>query len=142
MAQISFDAALQASLERIVTASGPGFGDWQWRVATLPFTFGGLGVYSAGDVRHYAFLASRLQSSGLQTTLLRHSGVAEPGPAFDDALTLFNGTFGTDLMSNPNEIAAPKLMKKLADIYFNKVTASAEPTFSLSLCQVALWNSH
>ena len=66
-AQISFDVALRSTLERIVTASGPGFGDWQWRLATLPFAFGGLGVYSAGDVLNYAFLASRLQASSLQS---------------------------------------------------------------------------
>ncbi|GKC09308.1 hypothetical protein Tco_1000918, partial [Tanacetum coccineum] len=59
-AQRSFDVALRSSLERIVIASGPGFGDWQWRLATLPFAFGGLGVYFAGDVLNYAFLASRL----------------------------------------------------------------------------------
>ncbi|XP_071700272.1 uncharacterized protein [Rutidosis leptorrhynchoides] len=112
-AQRAFDEALRSSLERIVTASGPGFGDWQWRLATLPFAFGGLGVYSAGDVRHYAFLASRLQSAGLQTKLLRHTG-------------------------NPSEVAAPILMKKLADVYFTKVTASAESTFSLSPRQSAL----
>nr|GEV96860.1 hypothetical protein [Tanacetum cinerariifolium] len=47
--QRSFDVALRSSLERIVTAFGPRFGDWQWRLATLPFAFGGLGVYSAGD---------------------------------------------------------------------------------------------
>ncbi|GKB80520.1 hypothetical protein Tco_0947415 [Tanacetum coccineum] len=41
-AQRSFDAALHSSLERIVSASGPGFGDWQWRLSTLPFAFGGL----------------------------------------------------------------------------------------------------
>ncbi|GKC32385.1 hypothetical protein Tco_1039679 [Tanacetum coccineum] len=41
-AQCSFDGALCSSLERIVTASGPGFGDWQWTLATLPFAFGGL----------------------------------------------------------------------------------------------------
>ncbi|GJT48790.1 putative reverse transcriptase domain-containing protein [Tanacetum coccineum] len=35
-AQRSFDVALRSALERIVTASGPGFGDWQWRLATLP----------------------------------------------------------------------------------------------------------
>ncbi|XP_071708976.1 uncharacterized protein [Rutidosis leptorrhynchoides] len=115
-AQRAFDEALRSSLERIVTASGPGFGDWQWRLATLPFAFGGLGVYSAGDVRHYAFLASRLQSAGLQTKLLRHTG-------------------------NPSEVAAPILMKKLADVYFTKVTASAESTFSLSPRQSALWKS-
>ncbi|GJT74237.1 hypothetical protein Tco_1040962 [Tanacetum coccineum] len=43
-------AALRFDLERIVTASGPGFSDWQWRLSTLPFAFGGLGVYSAGLV--------------------------------------------------------------------------------------------
>ena len=48
----AFNEALLSSLERIVTTSGPGFGDWQWRLATLPFAFGGLGVYSASDVRH------------------------------------------------------------------------------------------
>ncbi|XP_021728749.1 uncharacterized protein LOC110695831 [Chenopodium quinoa] len=42
-AQRTFDGALRSSLERIVTASGLRFGDWQWRLATLPFAFGGLG---------------------------------------------------------------------------------------------------
>ncbi|GJW17899.1 hypothetical protein Tco_0025335 [Tanacetum coccineum] len=51
---------LLAYVERIVTASGPRFGDWQWRLATLPFSFRGLDVYSKGDVLNYAFLASRL----------------------------------------------------------------------------------
>lgn len=36
VAQIRFDVALRTSLEKIVTGSGPGFGDWQWRLATLP----------------------------------------------------------------------------------------------------------
>ncbi|GJS85692.1 hypothetical protein Tco_0752233 [Tanacetum coccineum] len=95
-AQCSFDVALRSSLEHIVTASGPGFGDWQWRLATLPFTFGGIGVYSAGDVLNYAFLASRLQSADLQTKLLRHTGIVSPGPIFDDALSVFNTTIETD----------------------------------------------
>nr|GEZ79717.1 hypothetical protein [Tanacetum cinerariifolium] len=41
-AQRSFDVALRSSLKRIVTASGPGFDYWQWRLATLPFAFGAL----------------------------------------------------------------------------------------------------
>nr|GEZ02301.1 hypothetical protein [Tanacetum cinerariifolium] len=49
-AERSFDAALRSALEPIVTASGPRFGDWHWRLSTLPFAFGGLGVYSVGDV--------------------------------------------------------------------------------------------
>ncbi|GJT81213.1 zinc finger, CCHC-type containing protein [Tanacetum coccineum] len=112
-AQRSFDVALRSSLERIVTASGPGFGDWQWRLATLPFAFGGLGVYSAGDVLNYAFLASRLQSAGLQTKLLRHTSIVSPGPIFDEALSVFNTSMETDLLSNPSEIATTKLMKKM-----------------------------
>ncbi|GJR91880.1 hypothetical protein Tco_0215891 [Tanacetum coccineum] len=127
--------------ERIVTASGPGFGDWQWRLATLPFAFRGLGVYSAGDVLNYAFLASRLQSGSLQTKMLRYSGIVTPGLAFEDALCGFNLKMEIDLLSNPTEIAVPKLMKKLADIYFTRVTQIAESTFSLSTRQMTLWKS-
>ena len=64
-AQVQFDAALHASLEKIITASGPGFGDWQWKLATLPIKTGGLGIYAAGDVINYAFLASCLQTYSL-----------------------------------------------------------------------------
>nr|GFC13168.1 auxilin-like protein [Tanacetum cinerariifolium] len=53
-----------------VTASGPVFGDWKWRLATLPFAFVRLGVYSACDVLKYAFIASRLQTAILQTSSL------------------------------------------------------------------------
>ncbi|GJV30581.1 putative reverse transcriptase domain-containing protein [Tanacetum coccineum] len=102
-AQRSFDMALRSSLERIVTASGLGFGDWQWRLSTLPFAFGGLGVYYAGDVLNYIFLASRLQSVGLQTKLLRHTCIVSPGPIFDDALSVFNTFMQTDVLSNPSK---------------------------------------
>nr|GFA27754.1 hypothetical protein [Tanacetum cinerariifolium] len=44
-AQHSFNAALCSSLERIVTASKPRFGDWQWRRATLPFSYRGRGAW-------------------------------------------------------------------------------------------------
>ncbi|GJY79403.1 hypothetical protein Tco_0485204, partial [Tanacetum coccineum] len=111
-AQLSFDTALHSALERIVTASGPGFGEWQWRLATLPFAFGGLGVYSAAS-----------------------------GSNFDDALCVFNNAMEIDFLSNPSEVAASKLMKKMADIYFNRVTKDAESSFSLSPRQMALWQS-
>ncbi|GKC43300.1 hypothetical protein Tco_1061022, partial [Tanacetum coccineum] len=127
--QRSFDVALRSYLERIVTASGPRFGDWQWRLATLPFAFGGLGVYSAGDVLNYAFLASRLQPAGLQTKLLWHIGIVSLEPIFDDALSGFNTSIETDLLSNLRKIAAPKLMKKMTDIYFTRVSKNAESTF-------------
>nr|GFA44780.1 hypothetical protein [Tanacetum cinerariifolium] len=76
-AQHSFDVALRFAIERIVTNSGPGFRDWQWRLATLPFAFGRLGVSPAGDVLNYAFLASQLQSASLQTKLLWHFGIMD-----------------------------------------------------------------
>ncbi|GKD98432.1 reverse transcriptase domain-containing protein [Tanacetum coccineum] len=140
-AQLSFDMALRSALERIVTASGSGFGDWQWRLATLPFAFGGLGIYSAGDVLNYAFIASRLQSATLQTKLLRDVGIVAPGSTFDDAFCVFNNAMEIDFLSNPSEVAAPKLMKKMADIYFTRVTKDAESSYSLSPRQMALWQS-
>ncbi|GKA21801.1 hypothetical protein Tco_0707763 [Tanacetum coccineum] len=140
-ARHSFDVALRSSLERIATAYGPGLGDWQWRLSTLPFAFGGLGVYYVGDVLNYAILASRLQSAGLQTKLLQHTGIVSFGLIFDDALFMFNTSMETDLFCNPSEIAPPKLMKKMADIYFTRVTKNAEFTFSLSPRQMVLWNS-
>ncbi|GJU96190.1 hypothetical protein Tco_1320946 [Tanacetum coccineum] len=92
-----------------------------------------------GDVLNYAFLASRLQSASLQTKLFRHSGIVASGTTFDDALCVFNTKMKTDLLSNLSEIAAPKLMKKLTDIYFTRVTQTAEFNFSLSSRQMALW---
>ncbi|GJW77714.1 hypothetical protein Tco_0139396, partial [Tanacetum coccineum] len=74
----------------------------QNRLTTLPFAFGGLGVYSAGDVLNYAFLASRLPSAGLPTKLLRHTGIVSLGPIFDDALSVFNTSMETNLLSNPS----------------------------------------
>nr|GEX27197.1 putative RNA-directed DNA polymerase, eukaryota, reverse transcriptase zinc-binding domain protein [Tanacetum cinerariifolium] len=62
-------------------------------------------------------------------------------PIFDDALSVFNTSMEIDLLSNPSEIAAPKIMKKLTDIYFTRVTKNAESTFSLAPRQMALWTS-
>ncbi|GJU30259.1 hypothetical protein Tco_1173848 [Tanacetum coccineum] len=126
-------------LERIVKASGSGLGTGETRY--YPFAFGGLGIYSAGDVLNYAFIASRLQSATLQTKLLRDVGIVAPGSTFDDALCVFNNAMEIDFLSNPSEVAAPKLMKKMADIYFTRVTKDAESSYSLSPRQMALWQS-
>ncbi|GKE35011.1 hypothetical protein Tco_1454333 [Tanacetum coccineum] len=102
---------MRACAERIVIASGPGFSDWL------------------------------LQSTGLQTKLLWHSDIVTSGPAFDNALSAFNEKIKIDLLSNPSKVAAPKHLKKLADICFTRVTQMAEYTFSLSTRQMALWKS-
>ncbi|GKA98975.1 putative reverse transcriptase domain-containing protein [Tanacetum coccineum] len=82
-----------------------------------------------------------LSHLGGLTMLLRHTGIVSLGPIFDNALSVFNTSMETDLLSNPSEIAAPKLMKKMADIYFTWVTKNVESTFSLSPQQMAVWTS-
>nr|GEX31074.1 hypothetical protein [Tanacetum cinerariifolium] len=57
------------------------------------------------------------------------------------ACAAFNVKMKIDLLCNPSEIVALKLMKKLVDIYFTSVTQMAESTFSLSPRQMALWKS-
>nr|GEX47540.1 zinc finger, CCHC-type [Tanacetum cinerariifolium] len=69
--------------------------------STLPFAFGDLDVYSACDFLNYAFIASQLQSAGLQTKLLRHTGIVSTRPNFNDALSGFNPSMNTDLLNNP-----------------------------------------
>nr|GEU29396.1 putative reverse transcriptase domain-containing protein [Tanacetum cinerariifolium] len=63
------------------------------------------------------------------------------GSTFEEALCVFNNAMGIDFLSNPREVAAPKLMKKMANIYFTRVAKDAESSFSLSPRQMALWQS-
>ncbi|GJV06647.1 hypothetical protein Tco_1344303 [Tanacetum coccineum] len=65
-------------------------------------------------------------SVGLQTKLLRHTGIDSPGLIFDDVLSMLNTSMETDLLNNQSEIAVLKLMKKMTDIYFTRVTKKAE----------------
>ena len=66
-----FDNGLRRAIEAIVVCGGPFFGDFQWRLASLPTRFGGLGLCSAEDVSTYAFVASRAQSWSLQDHILQ-----------------------------------------------------------------------
>ncbi|GKB91100.1 hypothetical protein Tco_0963372 [Tanacetum coccineum] len=93
------------------------------------------------DVLNYAFIASCLQYATLQPKLLRHEGIVAYGSTFDDALCVFNNVVEIDFLSNPSEVVAFRLMKKMADIYFTRVTKDVESYFSLSPWQMALWQS-
>ena len=137
-AQVQFDQALRTSLERIVTASGPGFGDWQWRLATLPIKLGGLGIISAGDVIQYAFLASRMQSKDLQANILSKSGIISLGLSFQHALDTFNTTCNIDMLSDTTCASAPHMMKTLAKCYFGVIEKDLVAKYSLSPRQVAI----
>nr|GEV49469.1 protein HHL1, chloroplastic isoform X1 [Tanacetum cinerariifolium] len=80
-------------------------------------------------------------SAELPSKLLRNTDIVAFGPNFDNALYVFNRSMETDFLSNPSEIVAPKLMKKMTDIYFTRVAKNAESAFSLSHRQMALWKS-
>ncbi|GKC36093.1 hypothetical protein Tco_1048477, partial [Tanacetum coccineum] len=77
-----------------------------WRLAMEACYFTlciwGFGVYCAGDVLNCAFLASRLQSVGLQIKLLWHAGIVNFRLTFDDALCVFNTSMETELLSIPS----------------------------------------
>ncbi|GJY77415.1 hypothetical protein Tco_0482531 [Tanacetum coccineum] len=74
-ATLFFDKYLRVSIENIVVCGGPFFGDLQWRLASLPIRFGGLGLYSAKVVSSYAFVASRAQYWVLQDHISYDSGI-------------------------------------------------------------------
>ncbi|GJY68723.1 putative reverse transcriptase domain-containing protein [Tanacetum coccineum] len=76
-----FDNGLRRAIEAIVVYEGPFFGDFQWRLASLPIRFGGLGLCSVEDVSTYAFVASRAQSWSLQDHILQGCGI--DGADFD-----------------------------------------------------------
>nr|GEU63514.1 hypothetical protein [Tanacetum cinerariifolium] len=91
-AALFFDKGLRGSIENIVVCGGPFFGDLQWRLASLPIRFGGLGLYSAKLVSSYAFVASRAQSWVLQDHILRDSGICGMNDDYVSALTCLRDT--------------------------------------------------
>ncbi|GKF18013.1 hypothetical protein Tco_0062931, partial [Tanacetum coccineum] len=136
-ARDQFNEALRASLEKIVTASGPGFGDWQWRLATLPIKLSGLGILSARDIIHYAFLASRLQTSALQSKILLKTGIVSHGSSLMHAPDAFNTTCNVDVLSVTTCTSVPQMMKTLAKCYFGIIEKVLISKYSLSPRQVA-----
>ncbi|GKA54021.1 hypothetical protein Tco_0752970, partial [Tanacetum coccineum] len=58
-----------------------------------------------------------------------------------NALSAFNAKMKIELLSNPSKAVAPKLMKKLANIYFTHISQTSQSTFSLSTRKIALWKS-
>ncbi|KAK9080544.1 hypothetical protein SSX86_000302 [Deinandra increscens subsp. villosa] len=135
-----FDKGLREAIEDIVVCGGAFFGDLQWRLASLPTRFGGLGLCSAGDVSTYAFVASRVQSWGLQDHILRGCGLNGMDSDFECAL-------GRVRVSLPEfdlggfscrDTAPPKTQDTLASALFSKIAQSLEVNFALSPRQKAV----
>ncbi|GKA62335.1 hypothetical protein Tco_0761854 [Tanacetum coccineum] len=81
-------------------------------------------------------------SAALQTKFLRHVGPCYClCSLFDDDVCVFNASMEIDFLGNPSEIAAPKLMKKMADIYFTRVAKDVESFFFPLSPAMALWLS-
>nr|GFA80874.1 putative reverse transcriptase domain-containing protein [Tanacetum cinerariifolium] len=81
-----FDNGLRRAIEAIVVCGSPFYGDFQWRLASLPIRFGGLGLCLAEDVFTYAFVASRAQCWSLQDHILQGCGIYEADSDYGYAL--------------------------------------------------------
>ena len=70
MASTRFTAEITEALRAITVADGPHLGGFQVRLATLPVSMGGLGIYLPADITNFAYAASFLPSFGLQQRIL------------------------------------------------------------------------
>lgn len=99
-----------------------------------------MGVYTAKDVV-YAFIAPRLQTSEVQSRILRHEQLqSSSSPLFVEAVEGFekvvSGFKVADLYS---DLSVPKkIMKKLADEYFLKISSAIHSDFSFDDRQLAI----
>nr|GEW07190.1 auxilin-like protein [Tanacetum cinerariifolium] len=91
-AALFFDKGLRGSIENIVVCGRPFFGDFEWRLASLPIRFGGLGLYSEKLVSSYAFVASMAQSWVLQDHILRNSSICGTDDDYVSALACLRDT--------------------------------------------------
>ncbi|GJY40509.1 hypothetical protein Tco_0427779, partial [Tanacetum coccineum] len=135
-----FDNGLRRAIEAIVVCGGPFFGDFQWRLASLPIRFGGSGLCSAKDVSTYAFVSSRAQSWNLQDHILQECGIdgadSDYGYALD-RVRMSLPEFDLSGFSN-KDTAPPKAQNVLACALFSEIVKSLGVSFDLSPRQKAV----
>ncbi|GJS24862.1 hypothetical protein Tco_0453494 [Tanacetum coccineum] len=117
-AALLFDKGLRLSIEDMVVCGGPFSGDIQWRLASLPIRFGGLGLYSATEASSYAFVASRAQPWALQDHILRGSGVCD---------------------INSDYVCALASLHELASALFSKIVKGMEVDYDMTVRQKAVF---
>ncbi|KAJ0542228.1 putative reverse transcriptase domain, exostosin [Helianthus annuus] len=136
-----FDKGLRNAIENIVVCGGAFFGDLQWRLASLPTRFGGLGICSAEDASSYAFVASRAQSWVLQDHILRECGGGLLDSDYTGALdNLHSSLPDLDLGGFYIKDTAPiKAQKILANALYGEIVKTVEEKFALSPRQRAVF---
>ncbi|GJR93621.1 hypothetical protein Tco_0265795, partial [Tanacetum coccineum] len=132
-----FDKSLRGSIENIVVCGGPFFGNLQWRLASLPIRFGGLGLYSAKLVSSYAFVASRAQSWVLQDHILCNSGICVMDNDYVSALDCLCDTIPSfDFSSFTNKNPVPsKSQQTLENVLFSEMVKDMEVHFDMTMRQ-------
>ncbi|XP_052627549.1 uncharacterized protein LOC128134140 [Lactuca sativa] len=140
-AAIFFDNGLRGAIEDIVVCGGPFFGDIQWRIASLPIRFGGLGLYSAVEATSYAFVASQAQSWVLQDHILRDSGIHGMDSDYDCALASLRNKLPDFDLNNftTKDTAPPKSQNTLASALFCKIVQDMEMHFDMTARQKAVF---
>ncbi|GJY70855.1 putative reverse transcriptase domain-containing protein [Tanacetum coccineum] len=134
-----FDNGLRRAIEAIVVCGGPFFRDFQWRLASLPIRFGGLGLCSAEDVSTYAFVASRAQSWSLQDHILQGCGIDGADSDFGYALDRVRMSLPEfDLSGFSNKDTPPKAQNVLACALFSEIVKNLGVSFDLSPRQKAV----
>jgi hypothetical protein len=115
-----FDATLHAALRRITVGEWGGFGPLQDEIADLPLCMGGLGVPRGQDIRLVTFLASALQSWGLQEEVLGEWEVP-PNPEVNEARKSFQEVVGdfNDTMLDSSEFIRTGLQGQLGLLLAN-----------------------
>ncbi|KAJ0843610.1 putative exostosin [Helianthus annuus] len=136
-----FDKGLRNTIEDIVVCGGAFFGDLQWRLASLPTRFGGLGICSAEDASSYAFVASRAQSWVLQDHILRECGGELLDSDYKGALdNLHSSLPDLDLGGFYIKDTAPiKAQKILANALYGEIVKTVEEKFAFSPRQRAVF---
>jgi len=87
-----FDKELHGEFDDIVVGGCVFFGEFQWRLASLPIRFRGLGLYAAVEASSYPFVASMAQSWVPQDHILRDNEISGMDSDFDNVLDCVCGT--------------------------------------------------
>ncbi|GJW19493.1 hypothetical protein Tco_0026929 [Tanacetum coccineum] len=132
---------LRGSIESMMCCEGPFFGDLQWRLASLPIRFGGLGLYSAKLASSYAFVASRAQSWVLQDHILRDSGICGMDDDYVSTLDCLLDTIPSfDFSCFTNEDIAPsKAQQTLASSLLSEIVKDMKLHFEITVRHKAVF---